>query len=168
MGEEFMISGIEPALAKVAGVATTRAAGWTGRGIAKTWKVRQIRRLLKESAPDAQRVDLLSRLGPAQAKEIEEFISSPNLEHIAFELASVYLIDITDKKRKEALKAVHNELRQGLRVAVTADSETIGALAAEIFSLTVSGVRQYTGAYGCFSTIATHSDRAYKDCCWPG
>jgi hypothetical protein len=84
---DMPVTGLEPALAKAATSAAVRAAGWTGRRLSTTWRKRRVKKLLKQPLATKVTDVLLADLVPDQAGLLLEFVSSPNFEHIAYELA---------------------------------------------------------------------------------
>jgi NACHT domain len=119
------ITGFEPALAKAATSAAVRAAGWTGRGLSATWRKRRVKKLLKQPLATKVTDVLLADLVPDQARLLLQFVSSPNFEHIAYELAVTTLLGSSGRKIDDKIELIRQELRRNLELALKLDLEKI-------------------------------------------
>lgn len=113
-----MATGLETAIARIAGQIIRRLGGHVGKQ-AQLRKARDSARpLMARQVAD----DLLGELSAAEAAELAGYLVSPDFEQVALQFA-VARLHPRDGQRDELLAAARDQIRQGLRLATTLPPE---------------------------------------------
>src|SRR4051812_43059871 len=86
------------ALASAATNASARAAGSGGKNVRARWRERRTRQQLDLPVAEAEAREIIASLNAEQLTELQSFVRSPEVEHLAFELATDRLLSTCGKK----------------------------------------------------------------------
>ncbi len=146
--------GLEPLFGKVAGQGAVKAFGWGSRALRAKYADRRMVKLLPQPATAARATDLAREISATASADIKTFLESPEIDHIAFALATQRMLLACSAKKAEARSAeIEREFKEAFRLAVLDVSkeqrEGLGRLIFDLIdAMVVSNVASLAGANG--------------------
>jgi hypothetical protein len=147
-----MITGLEPAVAKLAAAGAAKALGWGSTAVGGRLADRQMKKRLEAPIPEAERVETFGGLDDAEASKLAEFVASAEVEQLAYGIAAERLLKMCGKGSELRLAELQNQFTQTLRLYLDISEERAEGPASIIFEMTdeavISTVGEYVGPGG--------------------
>src|SRR4051812_6404652 len=135
-----LATGLEVALGKAALTGASRSLGVSRRFFRLRGAAKRTRKALQEGAMPSDFTSFLSDLTPEIAQQLEAFAQSPEVEHIAYCVATSLLIAKTGRKTDKHIAQLKSQLTDSLRLATSLHSDQIEVAGALIFGAISSEV----------------------------